>query len=185
MSADATVNVDAAAVEAPPAAPARRACLVMLGGRPFAVDVTDAREVVVLDVTTPVPGAPASLVGVMNLRGSVLPVVEARPLLGLPVRAPVGRARALVLADAQQRAAILIERVLGLTAFEAVTPPAGGPAPGALTVGELVDEAGERATMLDAGVLLQTVRRAWDPVNASRAVPSAPGSVAPARPSGA
>ena len=161
MSADAIVNVDDAAAERPAA---RRACVVMLGGRPFAVDVTQAREVVVLDVTTPVPGAPATLVGVMNLRGSVLPVVEARPLLGLPVRAPAGRPRALVLAEADQRAAILIERVLGLSAFDTVKAPADGVAPGALAVGELVDEAGERATMLDAGALLQAVRRAWDPI---------------------
>src|SRR5215470_2574735 len=44
---------------------ARRACVIMLGGRPFAVDVTEAREVVVVDATTSVPGAPAELVGVM------------------------------------------------------------------------------------------------------------------------
>ncbi len=69
-------------LEAPPVP---RACLVMLGGRPFAVDVADAREVVVLDTTTAVPGAPPAVLGVMNLRGHVLPVVEARPLLGLPV----------------------------------------------------------------------------------------------------
>src|SRR5437762_820849 len=114
--------IDAAAERAQ----ARRACVVMLGGRPFAVDVGETREVVVLDVTTPVPGAPAALVGVMNLRGSVLPVIEARPLLGLPVRAAVGRPRALVLAEAGHRAAVLIERVLGLTAFDAVLPPADG-----------------------------------------------------------
>jgi purine-binding chemotaxis protein CheW len=70
---------------APDAALVGRACVVLLGGRPFAVDVTDAREVVVLETTTPVPGAPAAVIGVMNLRGNVLPVVEARPLLGLPV----------------------------------------------------------------------------------------------------
>jgi len=160
LSADATVHVDVDV--AAERAPGRRACVVMLGGRPFAVDVGETREVVVLDVTTPVPGAPAALVGVMNLRGSVLPVIEARPLLGLPVRAAVGRPRALVLADAGQRAAVLIERVLGLTAFDSVIPPAAGVTPGALAVGELVDDAGERATVLDAGALLRAVRRDWD-----------------------
>ena len=160
MSADATVHVDVDALAE--RAPARRACVVMLGGRPFALDVADTREVVVLDVTTPVPGAPAALVGVMNLRGSVLPVIEARPLLGLPVQAAIGRPRALVLADAGQRAAVLIERVLGLTAFDAVIPPAAGVAPGALAVGELVDDGGERATVLDAAALLRAVRRDWD-----------------------
>jgi purine-binding chemotaxis protein CheW len=143
-------------------ADARRACVVLLGGRPFAVDVTAAREVVVVEQTTPVPGAPAPLIGVMNLRGSVLPVVEARPLLGLPVHAVAGRPRALVLADADRRAAVLIERVLGLTVFAAPPPSPDAPA-GALTVGELVGDAGERSTLLDVPALLTAVRRAWDP----------------------
>jgi len=173
LSADPSVDAGVAEAAAEPRPPARRACVVMLGGHPFAVDVTEAREVVVLDVTTAVPGAPSALVGVMNLRGSVLPVVEARPLLGLPVRAAVGRARALVLADGAHRAAVLIERVLGLTAFDQVQPPAAGEAPGALALGELVDEAGERATVLDARALLSAVRRGWDPDD-SHAVPSDP-----------
>ena len=175
MSADVTVSADVPApVTERPAT--RRACVVMLGGRAFAVDVTDAREVVIVDATTPVPGAPASVVGVMNLRGSVLPIVEARTLLGLPVRAATGRPRALVLADGGHRAAILIERVLGLTAFDAVRAPAG-PGPDALTLGELVDEAGERATVLDARALLAAVRRAWTIVaDASHAVHRTPGA---------
>ena len=76
MSAEASAQVESAAIVERPAA--RRACIVVLGGRPFAVDVVDTREVVVLDATTPVPGAPSSVVGVMNLRGTVLPVIEAK-----------------------------------------------------------------------------------------------------------
>jgi purine-binding chemotaxis protein CheW len=135
----------------------------MLGGRPFAVDVADAREVVELDATTPVPGAPAPVIGVMNLRGNVLPIVEARPLLGLPVRAPVDQGRALVLADGERRAAILIERVLGLAAFEVVHPPAAGDDGRGLVVGELTAEGGTRATLLDGPALLAALRRPWDP----------------------
>lgn len=142
--------------------PARRACVVTLGGRPFAIDVIDTREVVVLDATTQVPGAPTALVGVMNLRGNVLPVIEARPLLGLPVPAAIGRARALVLARAGHRAAVLIERVLGLTVFETVIPPAVDTTPDGLILGDLIDDTGERATVIDAGALLHSVRRAWD-----------------------
>jgi purine-binding chemotaxis protein CheW len=164
LSAEAPLDAEAAVTEQAPApSPSRRACVVMLGGRPFAVDIMEAREVVVLDATTPVPGAPAALVGVMNLRGSVLPVVEARPLLGLPVRPAIGRPRALVLADADRRAAILIERVVGLSVFEQVQPLAEAEA-GALAIGELVDEAGERAIVLDARAVLSAVRRAWEPV---------------------
>jgi len=142
-------------------APVRRACVVLLGGRPFAVDVADAREVVVLDTTTPVPGAPAPVIGVMNLRGSVLPVVEARPLLGVPVRGGGERGRALVLADGDRRAAILIERVLGLTVLDDVRPLAAADETG-LAVGELTGEAGDRATLLDARAVLAALRRPWD-----------------------
>ena len=164
---------------------ARRACVVMLGGRAVAVDVASTREVVLLDVTTRVPRAPAAVVGMMNLRGRVLPVLEIRPLLGLPLRAAAGRPRALVLADGDHRAAVLIERVLGLTMFEAVVPlPASEPL-GALALGEVTDETGERVTMLDADAVLRAVRRAWHPlVQPSPAVPSAPEPSAPARPQG-
>jgi purine-binding chemotaxis protein CheW len=144
--------------------PARRACVVLLGGRPFAVDVADAREVVTLDTTTPVPGAPARVVGVMNLRGGVLPVVEARPLLGLPARAGVAGGHALVLADGERRAAILIERVLGLTALDDVQPLAEADVTG-LAVGELTGEAGDRATLLDGRAVLAALRRPWDPAS--------------------
>jgi purine-binding chemotaxis protein CheW len=143
-----------------PAAPARRACVVVLGGRPFAVDVADAREVVALDETTPVPGAPAAVVGVMNLRGGVLPVLEARPLLGLPARAVTGRGQALVLADGDRRAAIRIERVLGLAALDDVQP-AGEPDAAGLAIGEVAVEPGGRATLLDARAMLAALRRSW------------------------
>jgi purine-binding chemotaxis protein CheW len=159
MSAEAPLT--APVLPEAPAAPVRRACVVLLGGRPFAVDVAEAREVVVLDTTTPVPGAPAPVIGVMNLRGSVLPVVEARPLLGLPVRSGGPRGRALVLADGDRRAAILIERVLGLGTLDEVEPL---PAPDAsgLTVGLLPGDAGDRPTLLDARAVLAALRRPWD-----------------------
>lgn len=143
----------------PEAPPTRRACVVLLGGRPFAVDVTAAREIVVLHTTTRVPGAPASVLGVMKLRGSVLPVVEARPLLGLP--AHLRSDRALVLADGERCAAVVIEGVVGLAPLDEVDPvPA---AAGDLAMGEVVAETGNRATLLDAPALLAAIRRAWDP----------------------
>jgi purine-binding chemotaxis protein CheW len=142
------------AAEAPPA---RRACVVLLGGRPFAVDVTDAQEVVVLRTTTPVPGAPPTVLGVMNLRGSIMPIVEARPLLGLPMHTRSDRA--LVLADGDRRAAVVIEGVLGLAALDTVESAADA---GALTLGAVALETGGRATLLDARGTLAAVRRAWD-----------------------
>jgi purine-binding chemotaxis protein CheW len=141
----------------PEASPARRACVVLLGGRPFAVDAADARGLVVLDTTTPVPGAPASVLGVMNLRGSILPLVDARPVLGLPAHTRTDRA--LVLADGEQWAAIVIEGVVGLAPLDGMEASAA--AAGDLIAGEVVTEGGARATLLDAPALLAAIRRAW------------------------
>ena len=64
----------------PPAVPgALRACLFVLGGERFAVEVERARGVVVLDDVTVVPGAPAHILGISNLRGTLIPAMTALP----------------------------------------------------------------------------------------------------------
>jgi purine-binding chemotaxis protein CheW len=155
----------AAAVEAAVAAtPKHRACIVTLGGTPFAVDVLDAREVVMLESLTTMPGAPAPLVGLANLRGNVLGVVEARPLLGLPARPVTPGSPALVMAAGEQVAAIPIDRVVGLDWFDAPLPlDPNDRRPGAAFATGLVPHAGDYATLLDAGRLLEALRAPWAP----------------------
>ncbi|MEK8046100.1 chemotaxis protein CheW [Ideonella margarita] len=56
-----------------------------LGSEEFGVPIDSVQEIVrVPEVLTHVPRAPASVEGVINLRGSVLPVVDLRRRLGLP-----------------------------------------------------------------------------------------------------
>jgi purine-binding chemotaxis protein CheW len=56
-----------------------------LGAEEFGVPIESVQEIVrVPDVLTHVPRAPASVEGVINLRGSVLPVIDLRRRLGLP-----------------------------------------------------------------------------------------------------
>lgn len=59
----------------------RRVCLVVLGGESFAIDLRQVREVFELESMTPVPGMPASLVGVANLRGTIIPLADLRQSL--------------------------------------------------------------------------------------------------------
>ncbi len=59
-----------------------KACLVRLGGELFAIDLRQVQEVFELDAITPVPGMPASLVGVANVRGTVVPLADLRVSLG-------------------------------------------------------------------------------------------------------
>jgi purine-binding chemotaxis protein CheW len=60
-----------------------RAAIISLGGELFTIDLQNVREVFVVESVTPVPGMPAGLVGVTNLRGSVVPLLDLRQMIGL------------------------------------------------------------------------------------------------------
>jgi purine-binding chemotaxis protein CheW len=51
----------------------------------FGVEVTRAREILSVTPVTKVPQTPEYLLGVINLRGQVVPVIDMRLKLGLPV----------------------------------------------------------------------------------------------------
>ena len=55
-----------------------------LGEEMFGVEVTRAREILSVTPVTRVPQTPDYLLGVINLRGQVVPVVDMRLKLGLP-----------------------------------------------------------------------------------------------------
>jgi purine-binding chemotaxis protein CheW len=109
-----------ATLEAPPAL---RACLFALAGARFAVDVRSAREVVLFDEITAVPLGGRHLVGVANLRGTVMPIVDIRALLDLPGQPGGSSVRALVLRAGPLQAAVVVDAVLGLEPFEEISPP--------------------------------------------------------------
>lgn len=61
-----------------------RCCLLAIGQEILALDLDHVREVFRIESITPVPGTPAVLVGVANLRGTVIPVADLRVLMGKP-----------------------------------------------------------------------------------------------------
>jgi purine-binding chemotaxis protein CheW len=60
-----------------------RAAIVSIGGELFTIDLQTVREVFVVESITPVPGMPSGLVGVTNLRGTVIPLLDLRTMFGL------------------------------------------------------------------------------------------------------
>ena len=136
---------------APRAVQQARACLVKLGSTLYAVEVRYAREVVVFDEYTQVPLAPPHLIGVANLRGRILPLVDLRPLLGLDPARATRDAKALVVGRDQLTAAFLIDDVVGLELLEGVTAPE--PGEGEFTAGRLERAAGA-AVLLDVSRIL-------------------------------
>jgi purine-binding chemotaxis protein CheW len=86
-----------------------RVCLIVLGGEYFAIDLRHVREVFELQSITPVPGMPASLVGVANLRGTIVPLADLRPVLGVPASTTLKYV--MVVRHEAQQVGILIEGV--------------------------------------------------------------------------
>jgi hypothetical protein len=73
--------------------PAARLALFRLGRRLCGVASSSCKQFVHLDTVTVVPLAPGCLLGVAQLRGRILPVIDAVPLLAPPPRSAAGNDR--------------------------------------------------------------------------------------------
>jgi purine-binding chemotaxis protein CheW len=89
---------------------ASRMCLITLGGELFAMELSHVSEVFEVDSITPVPGAPSTLTGVANLRGTVIPLADLRSSLGLAV-SDTALKYAVVVRHGNQQVGILVDTV--------------------------------------------------------------------------
>jgi purine-binding chemotaxis protein CheW len=86
-------------------------CVFLRGARSFALSTHLAKEVAQLRTYTPVARAPSELVGALNLRGEVVPLVRLDVTLGLDAR-PITRGDVLLLLESGDlRFAAAVDRV--------------------------------------------------------------------------
>jgi chemotaxis signal transduction protein len=138
-----------------------RACFFVLAGQPFAIDVTQVREVAIFEDWTTVPLAPRHLVGVANLRGDVVPIADARAMLGLPARRAARKLSTLIVEAEGFEVALVMDGDVSLGAFGGIVPlDESSQQPHARwALGFLPD--GERLVpLLDPGRLLRALREA-------------------------
>lgn len=113
---------------APPEGEETETCRVVsfdVGPGLYGVDVDRVREVLKMPWVSRLPRTPDFLLGVVNVRGRILPVLDLRPLLAHQPR-PADRETRLIsvrLGDAE--VCLKVDRVGGLTEFarDAVHPP--------------------------------------------------------------
>jgi len=135
-----------------------------MSGRTFAVDVSETREIMMLDTIGAVPGAPAPLLGVANLRGTVLAVADARSTLALAPKPTKPGSAAIVLTAAGMEAAVPIDGILGLEWFDEPMPADDMPdGPLKTFAAGLVPRPDTPAILLDAARLLEALRAPWTP----------------------
>jgi chemotaxis signal transduction protein len=94
-------------------APEKRAetvLLVRLGERQYALPIASVERVLPMAYVSPLPDVGVGLLGMLNLHGAVLPVLDPRPLLGLPTPAPAVEHR-LVLLSSTTRFLVWVDNV--------------------------------------------------------------------------
>ena len=93
------------------AASAQELIAFRIGEQEFCVDVMSVREIRGWTPATPVPKAPSFVRGVINLRGTVLPIVDLAARLGFAPAQPSARHAIVVVQIAQQTVGLLVEGV--------------------------------------------------------------------------
>jgi purine-binding chemotaxis protein CheW len=146
-----------------PAAPAAagvvlEAVVFALGNEKYALETRFVREVVRLSDYTPLPGSPPFLLGVLNLRGEILAVMDLRSFFGIAEQAQTESSRVLVLGTERAEFGLLADaahEVCRLRQDEVLEPPGSVAGPGREYVRGVTKEA---LVVLDGAVVLQDRR---------------------------
>ena len=77
----------------------------------YGINVMQVQEVLRVTEIAPVPGAPAFVLGIINLRGNVVTVIDTRTRFGLPSAEMDDSSRIIVIESEKQVVGILVDAV--------------------------------------------------------------------------
>ncbi len=130
-------------------------CMVFqLASETYAIETRYVREVHPLKDLTPIPCTPSFVLGVINVRGQLCPMVELKHLLGAPARGLTNATRAVIIHDATMEFGIVADAILGVRWVETADIL---PAPATLfgvDLGFLRGFTRDQVVILDAGAIL-------------------------------
>lgn len=88
-----------------------------LGGESYGIELAFVREVYPLKHFTPLPGVPSFILGIVNVRGQILPVVDLRKFLNLPENGMGELDKVIILRDDHIEFGILADAINGTKAI--------------------------------------------------------------------
>lgn len=77
----------------------------------YGINVMQVQEVLRVSEIAPVPGAPGYVLGIINLRGNVVTVIDTRTRFGLPTTERDDSSRIVIIESEQQVVGILVDSV--------------------------------------------------------------------------
>jgi purine-binding chemotaxis protein CheW len=90
-----------------------------LGEHSVGIALADVIEVLRAVAIQPLPGAPAIVEGVINVRGAVVPVLDVRARFGEPA-CPLDASHHFMLVSAGRRVAVRVDRCIGIARLHVV-----------------------------------------------------------------
>lgn len=100
----------------------------ILATESYGIESVFVREVYPLKDLTPLPGVPPYIIGIINLRGKILPVVDLKKFLNLPEKGLGDLNKVIILSNGQMEFGILADVVDGthtLALEEILAAPSG------------------------------------------------------------
>src|SRR5262249_22924377 len=114
------------AVDSQKAKPTRAVLTFNVGGETYGVGILSIREIIKIREVTEVPRTPEFVIGIITVRGAVIPVIDLRVRLWLPATPPTRAARILVVVKDGEPYGLLVDAVSGvvrLAETEIEAPP--------------------------------------------------------------
>ena len=93
-------------------------CIFELSDKLFGLGILDVQEIMQDAEITPVPTTPGFLHGVINLRGNIVPIVDMREILGLPMKEHTKESRIMILNIKKTRIGILVDAITEVRQIE-------------------------------------------------------------------
>jgi purine-binding chemotaxis protein CheW len=94
-----------------------RVLVFHLGSEEYAIEVSRIREVIAFSESTRLPSVPQDVLGVINLRGQVITVVDARSRLRMAKQVPTGETVLLILDVNEIQIGLQVDAVSGVITF--------------------------------------------------------------------
>lgn len=114
-------------IEKPDVPPGAQYVVFILSNQKFACDVRFVDEVFQVKSVLPVPGTPQYIVGLSNLRGTLIAIIDLKHLCNLHERAMMGSDKTLIMRNGDLRIGVMTDDVVGLDYIADVEMQHGSP----------------------------------------------------------
>ncbi|GGO67448.1 chemotaxis protein CheW [Bowmanella pacifica] len=137
-----------------------------LGEETYGINVMQVQEVLRYSEIAPVPGAPDYVLGIINLRGNVVTVIDTRARFGLEANDVTDNTRIVIIESEQQVVGILVDsvaEVVYLKSSEIDSAPNVGTEESAKFIQGVSNRDGELLILVDLNKLLTDEE--WDEIS--------------------